>query len=77
MRDPNDCGDSRPAAGGGICYVVLVFDYECELLIGLWSVWDVRNRYILMVDAKSGAGMQVALRGAVRQVRERDLHRWS
>lgn len=40
-------------SGRGLCYVVLIFNDVTQLFFGLWSIWDVRNTYILVVDAKS------------------------
>ena len=37
----------------GLCYVLLILDNVTELFVALWSTWDVRNTYILMVDEKS------------------------
>ena len=40
-------------SGRGLCYVVLIFNDVTQLLFCLWSIWDVRNTYILVVDEKS------------------------
>jgi hypothetical protein len=39
--------------GRGLCYVVLIFNDVTQLFFCLWSIWDVRNTYILIVDEKS------------------------
>lgn len=41
--------------GRGLCYVVLIFNDVTPLFVGLWSTWDVRNTYILVVDEKSSS----------------------
>src|ERR1700736_6586482 len=37
----------------GLCYVILISNYVTQLLFCLWSIWDARNTYILIVDEKS------------------------
>jgi hypothetical protein len=45
--------NDRSSYGLGLCYVIIIFDQLAELIYCLWSIWEPRNTYILMVDIKS------------------------